>query len=473
MSFLQTVAIRWGTLCIPVLALFTNASAQSTPEPVAMLQEMVRYRSVSGQEKAVGDWVRERCEAGGLYVNAFTPFSGSSNLAASLYPLSSGKPNLILLSHLDVVPANDSAQWRVPPFEGRLQNDTLHGRGTIDCKGLLAMQMSALLTFAQKHKGEELPYNITLLVLSNEESGDDPGACYVIAQFWDQLNAVAVFGEGGSGVDRLVPSHPAQEVFCISVAEKSSLWLRLDVKDRTHGHGAVPPDLYANKRLTKALIKLLDEKKKVHFSKLSRQMFRQLGKLEGGLKGFVIRHMNWGLFWPFVKKHFAEGGMFHVLVHDTFVITEISSLGTGSANQINQGAYAVLDCRLLPGTRSRKFIRKVQNTVGRKITVTVLSESPNASPSDTGVFYRQMVYALKDVHPGAVSMPVLFPASTDNNFFRENGVPVYGIIPAIFSRSALESIHGSNEFIRVEDLTEGTEVYRNFFERCERLTPPR
>ncbi|MCE3294663.1 MAG: peptidase m20 [Crocinitomicaceae bacterium] len=444
--------------------ILANVFSQNAPirEPEKLLQKLIRFRSYSGEEKELGLYLRKFCDDAGLFTREFIAVDGSYNFTASLYPLEQKKENIILTSHFDVVQAADSSLWTHDPFAGKIVNDTLFGRGSIDCLGLAVMQIYSIIGLVDEAKKTSLPYNVTFLGVSGEEVNSSYGAKFIVEQHLPLLNPVVVFGEGGSGLTNLVPSKPQKEVFGISVAEKSSLWLRLDVTKKTHGHGAVPPDLYANKRLLKSLINLMDQKKEVKFSKLSRKMFRELGKLEGGAKGFVIKHINWSIFWPFVKKYFREGEIFNVLVENTFVITEIGTIDAKASNQIASGAYAVLDCRLLPGTDIKKFIRRVQFAVGLKVDVSIISESPNSPPSEITPYFERMQQALQTVYPESFATPFLFPASTDNNFFRLANVPTYGIIPCVLSRGSLEGVHGTNEYLPVKDLRKGIEAYTAF-----------
>jgi carboxypeptidase PM20D1 len=427
-----------------------------------LLQKLIQFESISTKENPLAEFVMTFSKNYGLYVQNFSKNLNATNFTASLYPLSANKPNIILTSHLDVVPSNDIKNWKYPPFSGKIVNDTIWGRGAIDCKGLAVMQLAAIINFVALSKTQNLNYNVTFLGISGEENNNPDGANYIISEHLKELNPIVVFGEGGSGLTNLVPSKPELEVFGISVAEKSSLWLRLDAKNKANGHGAVPPDLYANKRLIKALIDLLDQKRKIKFLKVSREMFKELGKLEGGFKGFIIKHINWTVFWPFVKKYFREGEIFNVLVNNTFLISEMGTINSGSVNQIGSGAYAVLDCRLLPGTDKKKFIRKVQFAVGLKVNITIISESPNTLPSKKDQFYENMQQALQNVYPKCMVSPILFPASTDNNYFRQYQIPTFGIIPVIFSRNALEGVHGDNEYLPIKDLYLGIEVYKKF-----------
>ena len=211
--------------------------------------------------------------------------------------------------------------------------------------------------------------------------------------------------------------------------------------------------------MIKILINLLDEKRKIRFNPLVMEMFDDLGRMEGGSRGFFIKHINWNILWPFVKKYFRTGEPFSVLVQNTFTITQIESSADAS-NQISDKAFAVLDCRLLPGTDVDKFIKRLKRAAGHKVTVTVIAESPSSDPSYITSYFTQMENAIKEVYPGSEVVPILFPASTDNNYFRQKGIPTYGIVPARLNAELLESVHNNNERICLKDLDKGIEVYK-------------
>lgn len=450
-------------LFINNVSIFAQISEKNfLKEEVLLLQKLIQIESYSNHEHEVSDILIQFCKSKGLYVQEFRPDPQSVHFCASIFPLSERKPNILFTSHLDVVSAYEDNYWRFSPFSGHIQDDTLWGRGSIDCKGLAVMQLFALVQMKDSILKSNSKYNYSFIGMIGEENSSPNGAKWLVNTYLSELQPVVVLGEGGSGMNQLVPSKPELEVFGVSVAEKSSLWIRLEVKNKSQGHGAVPPDLYANKRLLKALISLLNQKKKIKFTKVSKKMFKDFGEMEGGLKGFVIKHINWTIFWPFVKKYFRDGEIFNVLVNDTFVISEMGSLNVGSTNQISQGAFAVLDCRLLPEADKKKFLRKVQFAVGLKVNVSVISESPNTAASPITNFYYSLEKAIKKTFPESLVSPILFPASTDNNFFRAKGVPTYGLVPVVLSRAAIESIHGSNEYLTLKQLEQGINVYKEF-----------
>jgi carboxypeptidase PM20D1 len=176
------------------------------------------------------------------------------------------------------------------------------------------------------------------------------------------------------------------------------------------------------------------------------------------------------IFWPFVKKYFKEGEAFSVLIDNTFSITSIES-STKASNQMSDLAYAILDCRLLPGTNTEQFIKDIKRTVGNKISVTTLLQSPSAPPTPITPFFEDFANAIKTVHPTAEIIPILFPATTDNNYFRNLNIPVYGIIPSILNANLFETVHSHNERIGVNNLYKGIDVFYYFLRKTTFKVP--
>jgi len=66
-----------------------------------------------------------------------------------LYTWKGSDPNaepIVLMAHIDVVPIADGTvkDWTHPPFEGRIAEGYIWGRGTMDCKGILITLMEAV-----------------------------------------------------------------------------------------------------------------------------------------------------------------------------------------------------------------------------------------------------------------------------------------------------------------------------------------
>lgn len=441
-------------------------------EAVNLLQEYIRIESVTGNEKAAGQFLANYCASKGLAIEIFSDEQGAYNFAASIFPLDLKKPNIIFLNHIDVVPVNEE-EWSVPAFEGLIMDDYIYGRGALDAKGLAVMQLAALLEIQERMYEDNLPYNVTLLALSNEEAGGDLGAAMVVEKFLERLNPVLVLGEGGSGLSGILPSKPDAEVYAVSLAEKSNMWVKLEVVDNTFGHGATPALEYANSIMIGALGRIQNRKLKLEFNRSNRLMFRKLGKAEGGVTGFFIRKINWWVLTPFVKNYVKKEPLYLSLVTNSITVTNMYN-PPGPPNQIASTSVAFLDCRLLPGVNRKSFLRYLDRLIDdERITVEVVNESPNAEASKTGKYYDLLEESIKTFDPDAYMLPILFPAGSDNNFFRKEGIPVYGFIPSILEEDQINSVHGVDERISIKDLENGINIYTTFLEKTMKIKPKR
>lgn len=463
------MVLRITGLIVLFFILTSSARAASSypDSALVILRQFLKIPSISGHEGKAGAFLQEKCRERGLSIKIFTDEDSCYNFAASIYPLESGKPNILFLSHLDVVPPGDTSKWSHGPFNGELADDTIYGRGVIDMKGIAIMQLMALQRFKKISDTVDLPYNITMLAVSGEETGGYNGARIITEHYLDILNPVAVFGEGGSGIQNILSSDPHKTVFGISIAEKRNLWLELTLGLKTYGHGSAPPKRYANKNMLEALGRLTSRKPEIDFSRSTRLMFRELGKLERGLQKMVMKNLPWKIYRPVLRKKMNEEPMMKVFLTNTVTITNISN-PPGAPNQISTNIKAILDCRLLPRISTKKMIREIKHLLSEPgIEIRVIDEAPFAKESKPGIFYGAFEEALIEVFPGSAVVPVLFPATTDNNFFRAKGVPVFGIMPVILSDELMECVHNVNERLPVEAVEKGIDTYISFLQKIQ------
>jgi carboxypeptidase PM20D1 len=433
-------------------------------ESIRLLSALIKIQSTSGREGAVGRYIAAYCKQAGLQVQMFSEADSSYNFAASLFPLSAGKPNVVLLNHLDVVAAADTLAWTVPPFSGLVTDSCVWGRGALDMKGMAVMQLMALKAQLESNPST-LPYNVTMLCVSGEETGGTTGAEIVTKKYLDILKPIVVYGEGGSGLTGAVPGKPNLTMYTVSVAEKSNMWLQLQLKFRGHGHGAAAPINYPNRDMIKALNKLADVESNIKFIKTTKRMFKQFGKIIGGFNGFVLSHADWWIFRPALRKLLRTEPNLKSLLTNTATLTHLSN-PPGPVNQIAQEATALLDCRLLPGTNRKKFLRDVKYGLFEpRFKITILNENPESEESSvTAAGYLALKEACEAVDQGAAVIPILFPGSTDNNYFRAKGINVYGLTPIHTSRALLETIHGADERIPLTELARGIHFYKALIE---------
>lgn len=117
----------------------------SSPDPAALLVDLVRTPSVSGEEAAVAarlaTWGRERGLATTLD-DAGVRFESVGRAPG---------PTLWLASHLDTVPAGDG--WAIDPFAGAVEHGILRGRGASDAKASVAAMACAAASLGRPARG--------------------------------------------------------------------------------------------------------------------------------------------------------------------------------------------------------------------------------------------------------------------------------------------------------------------------------
>src|SRR2546426_573580 len=130
-------------------------------EATEVLADVIRIdtQNPPGGETAAANALARKLEAEGIRAEVFESSPGRGSLHARL-PGSGGAPPVILLAHLDVVPA-DPRGWRFPPFSGALEHGYVYGRGALDAKGVAVVELMALV--ALKRSGQPIDRDVILL----------------------------------------------------------------------------------------------------------------------------------------------------------------------------------------------------------------------------------------------------------------------------------------------------------------------
>ena len=140
-------------------------------------------------------YIKEVFDKIGIENKVYEPVSGKGNIIATI----KGKSDdaIILHSHIDT--ANYNAEnWLFPPYKATLINNCIVGRGTLDCKGLIAIWMDIMKYFYLNNcNGKELK-NTLIFICSCDEEGDGKyGTDWLLNNTPVSNNIKLVFGEGG------------------------------------------------------------------------------------------------------------------------------------------------------------------------------------------------------------------------------------------------------------------------------------
>jgi acetylornithine deacetylase/succinyl-diaminopimelate desuccinylase-like protein len=139
--------------------------------PVELLQNLIRIDTTNppGNESECIIYINELLKEAGFDTTFFAKDKNRPNLIARLK--GQGKtPPLMLYGHVDVVPTANQA-WTYPPFEAKIVDGYIWGRGALDMKGGIAMMLAAVLR--AKAEGLTPSGDIVLLILCDEEAGSE------------------------------------------------------------------------------------------------------------------------------------------------------------------------------------------------------------------------------------------------------------------------------------------------------------
>jgi acetylornithine deacetylase/succinyl-diaminopimelate desuccinylase-like protein len=405
-------------------------------EAAELLSAYVRIDSSHPRGRTIetADFLEEILQSSGLETRRYpTPDPDKVNLAAWLRAERPVGKAIALSSHMDVVQAV-AADWTFEPFSGEVADGYVYGRGTLDMKGMGIMELLTVLLL--KRLGVELTRDVLLMHTSDEETGSTLGAKLLVDEHYADLDPAVVLDEGGSGMRGFFSRG---DVFAVSVGEKRIIWMKMIARAEP-GHGSMPWAEAATHRLVQAANRVLSQPP---------------AEREAGPVAEMIARLGGAKAHDEIRAHRAT----RPLLRDTISVTMMS--GGYKINVIPEQAEISLDCRLLPDTDERAFIARLEQIVDDP-AITFEVGWPNApaatAPWDASSPFAAIEQACLAHVPASVVTPSLFVAGTDGRFFRQRGVPSYGLVPCLFTADDLKGYHGIDERLSLENLTLGTQI---------------
>jgi acetylornithine deacetylase/succinyl-diaminopimelate desuccinylase-like protein len=141
-------------------------------EFLEQLKDFVRIPSISTLSERAGDmrrcaeWVAAQMRGMGLTAEIFdTP---GHPIVYGAWLGAAGAPTVLVYGHYDVQPVDPEDEWVSKPFEPTVRDDKLYGRGTVDDKGQVFVNLKALEALMHAHGGN-LPFNVKLVIEGEEE----------------------------------------------------------------------------------------------------------------------------------------------------------------------------------------------------------------------------------------------------------------------------------------------------------------
>jgi len=447
---------------------------------IESLRDLIRIPSINppdppGAELAAAHYLRDALRDVGVHAEVYEPVPGRGSVVARLRGDGSGGPPLLLLSHLDVVPAPPD-RWTHDPFAADVADGYIYGRGAVDMKHLVAMELEVMLRLAEEARaaGRDpasdpvpgLRRDILFASTADEEAGGLAGAGWLAIEHPEHLQAAAAINEAGGvsmslGDTRLYP---------IQVAEKGYAVYRITMRG-TAGHGSMPRPDNAALLAAEAITRL----GKRGLFRLVPTMATFFDEAEAAVDPAVARILR-ALRAPSLRADPTAGAggasaqlcspvytrVADALVRDT-ISPNIVHAGV-KYNVIPGEAVIELDCRPLPGTSESDMDAIVRERLGPELLAVstielVIAADPVVAPTD-GALYQILAQAIREHDPDGVPVPIMAPFSTDAKHLVSLGVPSYGFSPLRQERDEtfIDRYHSVDERVSLAGLQWGLPV---------------
>ncbi len=417
-----------------------------TQEATDLLSKYIQIDTTNppGNELGAALMLKEKFLTDGIPATTWEPQHGRGIVAARLRGIGKHTESIILLSHMDVVPANPK-EWEVPPFSGAVKDGKIWGRGSIDDKGPGVIELMAML--AIKRAGILLDRDVLFVATGDEEEGGKNGAGWFVDHEANVFSDAGYLLNEGGGIRGLTGNRKA---YVVSVTEKTPLWLKLTASGPA-GHASDPPPETAVTRLVRALDKLIDYKTPIHVVGPVQDYFHAMAELDNGPRPFL--DLAAALKSPAYLKTFLSDPGQNARVRDTITPTVLSA--SPKTNVISETAYAEIDCRLLPGSDPKKVMSDIKKVIGDDtIKIDVMLNFPPISSPSRSPLMTAIARLAKD-HDQASVVPSMIIGFTDSHYFRQKKIVSYGFIPIEVLPVEAKGVHGINERIGVKELADG------------------
>ena len=427
--------------------------------PAELLQRLIQFDTTNppGNERECILFIRQLLEDAGIQTTLLERSPQRPNLVARLKGDGNAAP-LLLYGHVDVVTTQGQA-WQHPPFEGRVVDGYVWGRGALDMKGGVAMLLAAFVR--ARAENTPLPGDVIFTAVPDEEAGGEFGAKFLVEQhaglFQDVRYALSEFGGFNLSMN-------GKRFYPIMIAEKQMCSMKATFRG-PGGHGSMPVRGGAMARLAEALQILDRHWLPVHVTPGVKTMIEAIASNMSGMTALGLRQLLNPAMTDRVLKLLGErGNLFTPLLHNTVSPTMLEA--SDKINVIPSKVSLGLDGRLVPGGTVEQMQAELHALVGTDMELEVLEATPGPSAPDM-TFFDSLGSTLKELDPTGIPLPYVLAAVTDARFFSRLGIQTYGFVPLQLPDDFkfTSTVHAANERVPVAALEFGSQAIFNAITR--------
>ncbi len=366
----------------------------------------------------------------------------------------------VLMAHYDVVPVQQP-QWSCDAFSAELIDGYIFGRGTLDTKATLCSIMEA----ADKLISEGfIPENDVYIAFSGDEEIAGNGQPTVVEYLKQQgIKPALVLDEGGAVVSGIFPG-VKKKTALIGISEKGQVNIKMTVKSNG-GHASSPPVKTPITELAKAVTAIQKHPFYIKLNKANLSMFDTLGRHSSF--AFKIIFANLWLFAPLLDLFGRSvGGSLNALLRTSCAFTVMS--GSEANNVIPAKASITANLRIMNGETIQtvmQHLKKVVNNNNVEFEV-ITGNGPCIISDIDSQGWNKVCRAVKSCWPEAIVSPYLMYAASDSRHYAEITDKIYRFSVVEMTKQQLESIHGNDEKISIEQLCLMIKFYTNLIKTC-------
>ena len=420
-------------------------------EVVEHLRALIQLdtRNPPGNEIRAAAYLRDVFAREGITAEIVGPTPDRASLVARLAGNGTQRP-LLLMSHTDVVAVEPQA-WTYPPFAATVADGAIWGRGALDMKQMVAMELQTMLLL--KRAGLPLARDVIFLAAADEEVGGHQGAGWVAQHHPALIEAEYALNEGGgagSEVNGVV-------YYGIQIAEKGTARFRLRTRG-TPGHGSQPHDDSAVVKLVRLVERMMRTPLPVHLTPAFERYLEAIAaaqppELAAQLRAVLDPAQTAAAIDALpLPENFRRG--LRAQVRNTLTPTILRA--GEQINVIPSHAEAQFDARILPGWTNEQFLAELHAHLGDDAAEIELIEPTLPLDAPTGgPLWDAIVDVLRERDPTGVPIPTLLTGGTDAKHIATLGTTVYGFAPGLHPTD-WSGIHGHDEHIHIASLEWGT-----------------
>ena len=363
-----------------------------------LAKELISRKSITPSDEGCQELIAKRLEAINFKIE-HVPFGDVKNLWATY---GESGPLFIFLGHTDVVPTGPIEEWSHDPFNPTEKDGFLYGRGAADMKGSVAAFVTSIEDFINENKSE-MQGRIGVLLTSDEEGPAINGVAKVVEELNNRKEKIdwCLVGE---------PTASKTLGDVIKVGRRGSIGCEIKIFG-IQGHIAYPHKA----------------KNPIH---LATEAINGISKLH----------------WEDKTGQFQDS------------ILQISNLnsGTGASNVIPGELTLNCNVRYSPSTTTEAIKESVESILKSHNLSYEINWIQGGNP-----FLNTETTLIESVKNSITSIIDIVPDQTtdggtsDGRFVAPTGAEVVELGPVN------DSIHKIDERVKIEDLTQLSEVYKN------------